>query len=300
MKKCVAWILAGLLLFSLTACGNSASTGKENTITIAATTYPVYCFVNAVTAGVEGVTVKQIVTDSISCLHDYTLTVTNMRIIEGANVIALSGGGLEDFMHDALAGSKAAVIDCSKDITLLPGKEDGETYDPHAWLDPDRAAQMVENLASRMAEIDPQHKDAYQQNGEKTAASYRALGDTLRQKLQNLPNKNLITFHNGFSYFAEAFGLNMLCSIEEEEGSEASAEDITKIIGLVREYHIPAIFCEVNGSDSTAQAIARETGIKVYRLSTLMAIPDNWGLEGYEDLLTHDVDVILQAMGGGA
>jgi zinc transport system substrate-binding protein len=110
----------------------------------------------------------------------------------------------------------------------------------------------------------------------------------------------LITFHNGFSYFAEAFGLNMLCSIEEEEGSEASAEDITKIIGLVREYHIPAIFCEVNGSDSTAQAIARETGIKVYRLSTLMAIPDNWGLEGYEDLLTHDVDVILQAMGGGA
>lgn len=297
MKKYLAFLLVAVFLIcSLSACGATAKSSDDSTLTIAATTYPVYCFASAVTQGVEGVEVEQIVTDSVSCLHNYTLTVSNMRLIEGADVIALSGAGLEDFMDDALAASKAPVIDCSKDITLLPGK-DGES-DPHIWLDPARAAQMVENLATRLAEIDPDHADAYLQNAENTAKAYNALGDTLRQKLEGLTCRDLITFHDGFAYFAEALDLNILCSIEEEEGSEASAEDISGIISLVKEHQLPAIFCEVNGSDATAQAISRETGAGVYALSTLMSVPADWDTEGYEGLMTHNVEIILQALGG--
>jgi len=298
VKKCAVLVAAVLIFCILSSCGKAEESASEDTLVIAATTYPVFCFAEAVTEGVEGVEVKQIVTDSVSCLHDYTLTVSNMRIIAEADVIALSGAGLEDFMDDALASSQADVIDCSQNITLLPGTEEGEEYDPHIWLDPDRAAQMVENLSTRMEEIDPEHADAYRKNGEETAEAYRGLGDTLRQTLQTLSCRDLITFHNGFSYFAQAFDLNILCSIEEEEGSEASAEDINNIIGLVRQYQLSAIFCEVNGSDATAQAIARETGTSVFQLATLMSVPEDWGLEGYEDLLTHDVEVVQLALGG--
>ena len=58
-------------------------------------------------------------TGSVSCLHDYTLSVDDMKKIEGADVIAMNGAGLEDFMDDALAASSAAVIDCSQGVALL-------------------------------------------------------------------------------------------------------------------------------------------------------------------------------------
>ena len=60
----------------------------------------------------------------------------------------------------------------------------------------------------------------------------------------------LVTFHDGFRYFAAAFDLPLLASIEEEEGSEASAKEINEITGLVKEYSLPVIFTEVNGSDA--------------------------------------------------
>ena len=48
---------------------------------------------------------SKLVTESVSCLHDYTLTVRQMRSIEGAAMVILSGAGLEEFMEEALEGS---------------------------------------------------------------------------------------------------------------------------------------------------------------------------------------------------
>ena len=83
----------------------------------------------------------------------------------------------------------------------------------------------------------------------------------------------LITFHDGFQYFAKACGLPLLAAIEEEAGSEASAHEIVEITELVREFDLPVIFTEVNGSDATANAIARETGCRVAQLSMVMDGP---------------------------
>ena len=118
MKK----ILAGACLFGLllSACTPAAEPGDDGTLHILATTYPVYLFTTAVTEGAEDVEVSLLVNQPTSCLHDYTLTVSDMRAIEKADVLVMNGAGLEDFMGDALAASDAAVIDCSEGIELLP------------------------------------------------------------------------------------------------------------------------------------------------------------------------------------
>ena len=66
----------------------------------------------------------------------------------------------------------------------------------------------------------------------------------------------------------------LLASIEEEEGSEASAMEINEITQLVKEHQLPVIFTEVNGSDATANAISRETGCQVAQLTMLMDGPE--------------------------
>ena len=118
MRKRLIPLLMALSLLS--GCGSSSSPQpQDDTLTILATTYPVYLCASAVTDGLENIQVERLNTGSVSCLHDYTLSVNDMKKIERADVIALSGVGLEEFMDDALNTSDALVIDCSQGVALL-------------------------------------------------------------------------------------------------------------------------------------------------------------------------------------
>ncbi len=286
------------LLAVLPGCAG-APAEDDGAIQVVATTYPVYCFATAVTEGAQGVSVSALVNQSISCLHNYTLTVRDMKLLDRADVIALSGVGLEDFMDDALATSPAERIDCSAGVDLLPSSEEEEhgesAFDPHIWMDPLRAAQMVQNLADGMCALDPDQAELYQANAESAVARLEELRDTWAEKLAGRESPQLVTFHDGFSYLADAFGMTILAAIEEDEGSTATARDLAGIADLVREYRLSTIFAEVNGSDTSAQAIARETGAEVRVLSMVMSGGGD-GLTPYLDAIDGNMTEIYQAM----
>lgn len=316
MKRTLVPLLSSLLLL-LSACSaptsnsqvNGSTAGGDN-LSVVATTYPIYLLACDVVGDVEGVTVTPMVNQAVSCLHNYTLTVTDMKSLEGANLILLNGVGLEDFMSDALQSSKATTVDCSLKIDLLTNGDTGHahgdesdilhgTADPHIWLDPTRACQMVNNIRDALITLDPDHKGQYAKNAESAWAALAAAQASISDYLQeNLTCRELITFHDGFAYFADAFGLDLLMSIEEDEGSEASAQEIAKVVALIQEHKLPAIFTEVNGSDSSAQAIARETGVGVYSLSMIMSGPtQNVGVSTYIDALQTNAETLVEALG---
>ena len=308
MKRPILSMLLSVLLL-LPGCAQAPSgSSQEEGLTVLATTYPVYLFTRTVAQGVEGVTVERLNTGSVSCLHDYTLSVDDMKKIEGADVIAMNGAGLEDFMDDALAASSAAVIDCSQGVALFEnadhiheegdGGHDHGHWDPHYWMDPGNAAVMVRNLQEGFALADPDHGDAYARNGEEAAGQLPSFAGDCTQALEGAEGAALITFHDGFHYFAQALGLPLLASIEEEEGSEASAMEINEITQLVKEHQLPVIFTEVNGSDATANAISRETGCQVAQLTMLMDGPEEGDLSTYLEGVRSNVNTIVSFFGG--
>ena len=308
MKRPILSMLLSVLLL-LPGCAQAPSgSSQEEGLTVLATTYPVYLFARTVAQGVEGVTVERLNTGSVSCLHDYTLSVDDMKKIEGADVIAMNGAGLEDFMDDALAASSAAVIDCSQGVALFEnadhiheegdGGHDHGHWDPHYWMDPGNAAVMVRNLQEGFALADPDHGDAYARNGEEAAGQLPSFAGDCTQALEGAEGAALITFHDGFHYFAQALGLPLLASIEEEEGSEASAMEINVITQLVKEHQLPVIFTEVNGSDATANAISRETGCQVAQLTMLMDGPEEGDLSTYLEGVRSNVNTIVSFFGG--
>lgn len=295
-RRCFA-LLLGLWLALLPACGSPPPAEEDGVLHILAATYPVYLFATAVTEGVEGTAVELLVNQPTSCLHDYTLTVNDMKAIERADVILLNGAGLEDFMSGALSASSASVIDCSEKIELLPahgheGHRHETEYDPHFWLTEEAAVVMMNNIARGLAELDPDHRTAYTENMQSAAGLLT--DDPLKEAELACPY--LITFHDGFQYFALDNGLTLLKAIEEEEGSTASAAEIREITALIEEYRIPAIFVEKNGSDATARAIQRETGVAVYQLDMIMS-GDGTGIQPYIDAMRHNTDTILEALG---
>lgn len=308
------WSLV-LTLALLAGCAPAAvDDGKTH---ILCTTYPVYLFTTAVTQGVEDVEVELLVDQQTSCLHNYTLTVRDMQAIERSDVIVMNGAGLEDFMSDALAQSDAQVIDCSEDINLLPAldhhhddgeDEDEHEVDPHYWMDPRKADQMRNTILDALLELDPEHRSRYLDNDlEITHIFEERLGVVISQfwtaqspwaylDIQNnCATLDFITFHDGFQYFSQAYGLNLLKSIEEEEGAEASAKELMEIIELVEERHIPAIFVEKNGSRRSADVIARETGCKVVELDMIMS-GEGQGIEPYVQAMEHNLNAVKEAL----
>ena len=291
MKLKALLLAAVLVLAMLPGCS------KTEYAQVAATTLPVYQFTAALCQGTD-ICVTRLVTESVSCLHDYSLNVSQVRSVESAQVVVLSGGGLEEFMDDLLSGAHT-VIDSSRGIELLTCEDEHEhshdhhhhEADSHFWLSPAHAKVMASNICEGLCAQFPSHADTFRAN---LAALHRQLDELLtygKKQLQDLPCRELVTFHDGFSYFAQCFDLTILEAIEEESGSEASARELIHLIELVDNHHLPAIFTEANGSVSAADIIARETGAKVFALDMAMAGDD------YFTAMYHNIDTIREALG---
>lgn len=268
---------------------SSADSGQ-----IAATTLPVYEFTAMLCEG-TGISVTRLVTEEVSCLHDYSLQTRQMRAIEGAEVLIISGGGLEEFLEDAL-NSAGSVIDASESIELHCGHDhehEGHSHenDPHIWLSPENAKAMVHNICHGLMEQYPEHEDIFHENEEKLLEKLDALQAYGAEQLVSLSCRELITFHDGFGYLAEAFDLHILRAVEEESGSEAAASELKELIGMVEEHKLPAIFTEKSGSVSAASIISAETGVNVYTLDMAMSG------DSYFDAMYHNIDTLKEALG---
>lgn len=284
MKKRIAIVL--LLIFLLSGCSK-----PSEEVQIAATTLPVYDFTVRLCEGTP-LRVTRLITENVSCLHDYTLKVSQMRTIESAQVVVLSGAGLEEFMDGALR-SASCRIDASQGIALLEAEESHDTHehahDPHVWLSPENAKIMASNICLGLTSQFPQYAQVFGVNLSKLHAELDALQRYGETALSHLPSREIVTFHDGFSYFAEAFDLHILAAVEEESGSEAPASELIELISLIEHSKLPAIFTETNGSTAAAQIIARETGCKVFSLDTAMAA------DGYFAAMYHNIDTIREA-----
>lgn len=288
MKRLLALITA-----ISTCCGFWGCSPRAETAEIAATTLPVYTFTSALCDGTD-LTVRRLITESVSCLHDYTLQVSQMRTMEAAEVIVINGAGLEDFLGEAVLNS-GKVIDSSHGIEGLHC-DDTEHHDhhheadPHFWLSPDHARQMAHNIYKGLADQYPQFTGIFQSNLTELDDQFTALTSYAQASLSNLSCRELVTFHDGFGYMAEAFHLTVLRAIEEESGSEASAAELIELAQLVHKHNLPAIFTEENGSTSAASIIAAETNVILYTLD--MAMVGN----SYFDAMYKNIDTLKEAL----
>ncbi len=283
-------LLAFVFIITLFMGGCSS---QQEPAQITATTMPVYCFTSRLCQGTP-IRVSRLVTESVSCLHDYTLQVDQMRSIEEAELVIISGAGLEEFLHDAIQGKET--LEAAREMELLEGSHDHNhsghvhTEDPHIWLSPENAKLMAHNICHGLIEKYPQYATIFQTNLEALEADLNALQAYGEAALADLSCRELITFHDGFSYLAESFDLTILEAVEEESGSEASAKELICLIELVREHDLPAIFVEANGSTSAATIIAAETGVKIYTLDMAMSGDD------YFEAMYSNIDTLKEAL----
>lgn len=290
MRRIFICILLSAMAFLLVSCGSCEQSQ------IAATTATVYEFTKLLCDGTN-ISVTQLITENVSCLHDYTLQTNQMRAFESADAIVISGAGLETFLKESTSKS-TTVIDASLGISLICNESEHDhdsshnhDKDPHIWLSPAKAKEMSQNICDGLSALYPQLKVTFEQNLSELISDLDALEAYGHNQLQLLNSRDIITFHDGFSYMAEAFDLNIVHAIEEESGSEASAAELIEITNIVEDHNISAIFIESNGSTSAAQIISRETGVGIYELDMAMSQRD------YFSAMYHNIDTLKEALG---
>lgn len=283
----------------LAGCGAQLGTKDaekaEGGFRIVTSFYPMYIDAINITRGVDGVTVTNMTKPQTGCLHDYQLTTEDMKTLEKADAFIVNGAGMENFLDKVIKAQKGlTVIDASRGIPLL--EEEGEK-NPHVWLSISRDIEQVKNIAEQLEEADPAHADAYAANAKAYIEKLTSLQAEMHASLDNVPHKEIVTFHEAFPYFAEEFGLKIIGVIEREPGSEPTPEELEQTIAQVKQLPVKVLFTEPQYSPSAAETIARETGAKIYELDPVVtgeATPA--AMDAYLDAMRKNMEVLQQAL----
>lgn len=146
--------------------------------------------------------------------------------------------------------------------------ESGER-DPHIWLSPKRVMVMIDTIAKKMGEFDPQNKDIYLANAAEYNEKLTALDKDISTALENVINRKFIVFHPAFGYYANDYNLQMYAL--ESEGKESTAKHLQQTIDLAKENNIKVIFYQDEIDSNQSEAFAEEIGGKTMALSPLSA-----------------------------
>jgi zinc/manganese transport system substrate-binding protein len=204
--------------------------------------------------------------------HVFSPTPADAKWLAAADIFFVNGLGFEGWIDrlEKSSGFAGKVVIASQGVaphTMV--EEDGGTpetiTDPHAWQDLHNGKLYVINIRDGLIAADPEGKAVYEANAAKYLGEIMQEDDAVRAALATLPQdrRKIITSHDAFGYFGAAYGLEIIAPEGVSTESEASAQDVAKIIRQIRKEKIPAVFLENVTDHRLLDQIARETGAKI-------------------------------------
>lgn len=284
LTKILTIVFAASML--LTGCNNSAefnnSIESNNKLTIVTSFYPMYISTLNIVKDIPDVEVINMTAPQTGCLHDYSLSTKDLKTLSSADIFVINGAGMESFLDDVIDEySDLKIIEASNGISLI--EDTDHDVNPHVWVSISKNIEEVSNIAKELSAFDPNHASEYEANADAYIAKLENLRTEMHAALDNVNNKDIITFHEAFPYFAEEFNLNIAGVIEVEPDSEPSAKEVENIISIINEKNIKALFTEPQYSSKIADTIAKETGASIYTLDPIVTGDANE--DAYDDYI---------------
>lgn len=238
--------------------------------------------------------------------HTYQPKPSDVRVLAAAQVLVSNGLGFEgwiDRLAQAAPFKGRRVVATTGVATLAADGHGGHGHshgpDPHCWQDVGRVKRYVANIADGLAAADAAGASLYRERAQAYGARLDALDRWVRAAIAEVPTgqRKVITGHDSFRYFSNAYGVQFLAPRGFKTDSEPTAKDVAALIRQVREQKIKALFVENMTNPGLVDQIARESGAVVgARLySDALSAPD--GPAGtYEALMRHNVTALVAGM----
>jgi zinc/manganese transport system substrate-binding protein len=241
--------------------------------------------------------------------HHFQPRPADAAAVRDAALVVSNGLGFEPWLDRMLrsAGRRGPVAVASSGITPRVMAEDGHGHghghahgqDPHAWQNLAHGRAYARTIAAALAAADPAGAEAYQARAAAYDARLATLDAWVRAQIATVPEarRKVVTSHDAFGYFAAAYDVQFLAPQGISTESEPSAAQVGRLVRLLKQQGITALFLENMASPATLQRLAAEAGVKVQgRLyADALSAPDGPAPD-YEAMFRHNVGLLVPAM----
>lgn len=308
MKKRMIFITTLIMVMALAiGCGNSNQVTDNGKYNVVATTTLTGDLVKSI-AG-EHVNVQVLMGPGVDP-HLYKASAGDVKLMQGANMVVYNGLHLEGKMGDIfdnLKNSDKLIVAASDDIqedSLIDFVTSPGNYDPHIWFDVSLWKQAAKSVAEGLKKLDSENSEAYDTNLEKYLEELDTLDEYIRDRSSELPEDKriLVTAHDAFNYFGNAYGFEVKGLQGISTDSEAGTSDVRELANFIVEKKIKAIFVESSVPKKSIEALQEavkaqgfqvEIGGELYSDSTGDA---NTDAETYIGTFTSNIDTIVDAL----
>lgn len=244
--------------------------------------------------------------------HLFKPTASDVRRLLAADLVLHNGLFLEGRMGSILSrvegplGVSVAVAGDLPESTLL--RPDGaEAHpDPHVWMDVQAWSSTIEPIVTALCELDPDGCDSFRANASVLQSDLTALDHYVREVIGSIPpdHRVLVTAHDAFGYFGRAYGLEVRGIQGISTESEAGLADMNRLVQMLVDGKIPAVFVESSVSEKNVRALVEGAGAQGHQVviggelfSDAMGATGSW--EGtYPGMIDHNASIITTALGG--
>lgn len=306
-----ASVLTAASAVAATACSGADADGSaqgdgEPTEPMVLTTFTVLQDMTSEVAG-DSIDVRSITPEGAE-VHEYDPTPSDIRDAAEADLVLKNGLGLEEWFGQFLQHAEAPSVTVAEGVDTLPvtrlpghpdaaGSEADMPVNPHAWMSPVQAQVYVDNIEEALSEHFPDHAEQFAANAAQYRQQLEDVHQDARARFEALEaTAHLVTCEGAFSYLADEYGLGehyLWPMNAEDEGTAAQAQ---AQIDYVEEHDVPVVFCESTVNDSAQQQVVAATEAE---LGSDLYVDSLTAADGpaprYIDLLTYDIDLILDA-----
>lgn len=235
-------------------------------------------------------------------IHGYQPTPDDLVQASKADIMFENGMNLELWTEKLRAAiPEMPVVTVSEGVEVVAISEDAYEGkpNPHAWMSPEQGLVYVENIRKGLVSASPENEDYFNQRAAEYSEKIKAVGQRLESELSNLPENNryLVTCEGAFSYLAKDYDLKEVYLWAINSDSQGSPQQVARVINVVRENNIPAVFCESTVAPKIQQEVVAATNAK---LGGVLYVDSLSAEEGpaptYLALLENTADTIISGL----
>lgn len=243
--------------------------------------------------------------------HGYQSTAADLRLAAASDAILVNGWRLEEGLLDDLenAAGDTPIVPISAGI--VPRSfgasaigDAGRGSDPHVWLSPLNVIEWTDNIEFVLSTLDPANAESYAERAQEYRSQLRDLDAHIRQQLAQLDESKrvLVTNHDAFGYFADAYGFKIIGTIIPGDSSlaEPASRDLAILVERMREASVCAMFAEYSANQRLATQLIADLDhcddVQIVTLYSGALGDDGSGAQSYLAMMRTNVDLIVGAL----
>ena len=222
--------------------------------------------------------------------------------LSSAGLLVTNGLDLEGWMDRLIqsAAYRGPLVVAARDVSIVNHEEEGKREkDPHAWQDVMRGRAYVAQITVGLIKVDPAHAEAYRARATVYDKSLAALNLWVKEQIALVPKdkRKVITSHDAFGYFADAYGVKFMAPRGINTEAEPKAGELAELIKQVRSTGVTALFLENMAETKSADLLVREAGAVIGGTLYVDSLSAKDGpASTYEAMFRHNVPLLRDAM----